>query len=566
MIAVVKSRKINIYKLTSLIGLFILCIFAMTLFPKEAMAHAYVAKSTPAENEIFTTAPTNIFIQFNESIQPGFHSIIILDSRGKKMPLNKEYVNSNNETILEAKIKGKLPNGTYTMQWKAVSADGHPVQGVIPFSIGTTQDSSSIVKAETSNYIPKADMIFLRWLLFSSFALYIGGIMYNLFICRAEQDEAFMNNRSLSTKMIWLALVVMFICILLNLPLQTKVGAGVSWLEAFKPNLLTETLTQTTFGSIWIVQIFCIIGLLIATYFANRTKSIFSYKDWAISLLFFIAILITKSLTSHAAVSTNKIMAVSMDFLHLLAASIWVGTLFYLAFLLPKRQKTWINESEKNKYWYSINRFSLVAIGATAIILLTGIYGSLEYVPTFYALLHTYYGIALIGKILLFIIMLFLGSFHYIKGRKHGNKDLTRTIIFEFGIGLVVMVVAALLTNLPTSISSPGPFKQTMILDNKDTATLQISPNIAGINSFKIVLKDQKGKPITDVEKVQLTFTPFNTKLDASSIDVPEHMQGVFQTKGMYINIAGDWKVTVHVLTTSLDSYDIDFNPVVGSQ
>ena len=75
---------------------------------------------------------------------------------------------------------------------------------------------------------------------------------------------------------------------------------------------------------------------------------------------------------------------------------------------------------------------------AVTIILLTGIYGSLAYVPTFQSLLHTNYGQVLIGKILLFLIMLALGSFHYIKGRKRGNKDIRNTVGFELGVGLLV--------------------------------------------------------------------------------------------------------------------------------
>lgn len=562
----VKSKKNNFYRLTSLIGLFMLCMYVITLFPKVALAHAFVIESTPAENEILSTSPSSIRIQFNESLQNGFHSIIVLDSLGKKVPLQKSQINKENQSIIGTKIIKKLPKGSYTMQWKVVSADGHPVQGVIPFSIGTSHNSLSMVKAETSNYIPKSDMIFLRWLLFSSLALYIGGIIFNLFVYQARQDEVFQSIRSWSKKVIWLSLLGMFISLLLNLPLQTKIDAGVSWSEAFNVDLLTETLKQTSFGFMWVIQMACIVGLSITTYFASRNKSFYSYKNGALCILFFIALLITKSLTSHAAVSTHKIMAVSMDFLHLLAASIWIGTLFYLVFLLPKRRKTAMDPIEKDSYWHIINRFSFLAIGATALILLTGIYGSLLYVPTFYSLFHTYYGKALIGKVLLFLMMLILGGFHYMKSKKRGNKDLTRTITVEFGIGLVVMMVAAILTNLPTSMSSPGPFKQTIVLDNGDTATLQISPNIAGVNAFKVVLKDSRGKSVTDVEKVQLTFTSLNTELDASNIDVPKQRQGVFQTKGMYINIAGKWKITVHLLTTSLDSYDIDFSPVVGSQ
>ena len=97
-----------------------------------------------------------------------------------------------------------------------------------------------------------------------------------------------------------------------------------------------------------------------------------SFKDWVISLLFFIGLLVAKSLASHAAGSTHEIIAVFMDFLHLLAASIWLGTLFSLIFLLPRGQRT--------VYWHSIHRFSFWAMIAVAIILLTGIYGSIEYI------------------------------------------------------------------------------------------------------------------------------------------------------------------------------------------
>ncbi len=192
----------------------------------------------------------------------------------------------------------------------------------------------------------------------------------------------------------------------------------------------------------------CIVALFITTYFATQSGSVSSFKDWVISLLFFIGLLVAKSLASHAAGSTHEIMAVFMDFLHLLAASIWLGTLFSLIFLLPRGQRM--------VYWHSIHRFSFWAMMSVGIILLTGIYGSIEYVSTFQSLLYTNYGQVLIGKILLFLIMLALGIFHYCKGRKRGNKNITRTVGFEFGVGLLVIILAAILTNLPTAISSPA--------------------------------------------------------------------------------------------------------------
>ena len=267
-------------------------------------------------------------------------------------------------------------------------------------------------------------------------------------------------------------------------------------------------------------------------------------KNWIISLLFLIGLFITKSLTGHAAASIHEIMAVFMNFLHLLTASIWLGTLISLVFLLPRGHKI--------EYWNSIHRFSFWAIIAVIIILLTGIYGSLAYVPSFQSLLQTDYGQVLTGKIFLFLIMLALGCFHYIKGRKRGNKDIRNTVGVELGVGLLVIILAAILTNLPTAISAPVPvnqtktvenFNQTKALENGNEVTLQISPNVPGINSFTVDLKNKAGDPVTNIEQVQLTFTSLDMDMGKNTMNVPENSPGTFQTKGMYLNMAGEWNV-----------------------
>jgi copper transport protein len=203
---------------------------------------------------------------------------------------------------------------------------------------------------------------------------------------------------------------------------------------------------------------------------------------------------------------------------------------------------------------------------SVAIILATGIYGSTIYVPTIYSLFHTYYGTALLAKIVLFLIMAVLGAFHYIKGKKRGHKRIHFTIGLEFAAGILVIVAATILTNLPTAMSSPGPFDQTKVLDNGYEVSLKINPNVEGVNSFTVGLKNKDGEAVTNVEQVSLTFSHEKMVMDENSITVPKHSSNRFQTKGMYLNMSGDWKVTVHVLTKSLDSFNAQFRPAVGSQ
>ncbi len=61
--------------------------------------------------------------------------------------------------------------------------------------------------------------------------------------------------RSRSKNIIWISLLGIFISLLFNLPLQAKINADVSWLEAFNPLLLKETFTTFLFlVYVWVTQ------------------------------------------------------------------------------------------------------------------------------------------------------------------------------------------------------------------------------------------------------------------------------------------------------------------------
>ena len=55
------------------------------------------------------------------------------DTSGKRVDLKDAHIDKNK--TIRSRIKRKPQNGLYSIQWKAISADGHPIQGVIPFRI-----------------------------------------------------------------------------------------------------------------------------------------------------------------------------------------------------------------------------------------------------------------------------------------------------------------------------------------------------------------------------------------------------------------------------------------------
>ncbi|MED1509606.1 copper resistance CopC/CopD family protein [Bacillus proteolyticus] len=537
--------------------LLIACVFII-LIPKSASAHAYVVKSNPTENETLKKAPPVVKIEFDEDIQVShFNTLFVRDSSGKRVDIKDAHIDKSNKKLLEAGLKENLKNGLYSIQWKAISADGHPIQGVIPFRIGSAEAGTDDIKVEEMGYVPKIDMIVERGILYTSFSLFIGVLLFNLILYKGSESQV----QSRSKKIIWISLFGIFISLLFNLPLQAKINADVSWLEAFDPLLLKETLQLSVFGYVWITQMALISMLIIVTYFVMKREKLSSFKVWSIPILLFIGLLVMKAFNSHAYGLKFKEIAVVMDFLHLFAASLWVGGLSSIILLLRKEDGKWA------MYWDAIKRFSPWATGTVIVILLTGLFNSTFFIPTIHSLFDTKYGLALLAKILLFVCMGILGIIHYVKGRMRAQQRLGATVKVEFIIGVIVFIIVAFMTNVQTPPMPPtGPFTESKQLDNGYELTLNVSPNKVGQNTFHITLKDENGQPVTDMEQIILTTQSLDMNMGKGSFKVSAVSPGEYEAEGMYINMTGNWNIHVHGLTKSLDSFDIDYKFIVGGR
>ena len=80
---------------------------------------------------MLTAAPALLILRFNEPVSP--LSFKLIDAGG--VAHDGLVVGSKGETI-EITPPGDLPRGTQTLSYRIVSADGHPVGGVVAFSIG----------------------------------------------------------------------------------------------------------------------------------------------------------------------------------------------------------------------------------------------------------------------------------------------------------------------------------------------------------------------------------------------------------------------------------------------
>lgn len=111
--------------------------FLITLLPifqQQASAHATLEKSTPQQQGVIKDKPEAIKLEFNEPVNTKYSSVTLFDDKGKKIKDLKPITTGWSQTVVFS--SEQIVNGTNTIEWHTVSADGHEVGDTFEFSVG----------------------------------------------------------------------------------------------------------------------------------------------------------------------------------------------------------------------------------------------------------------------------------------------------------------------------------------------------------------------------------------------------------------------------------------------
>lgn len=131
----------------SLLGVLLLALCAVLVAaPSAAFAHDELIGSTPASDEIVETAPTQIDLRFsaNPLEGAGATEVVVVSPSGTEVQQGDPVLDRNG-VIQE--LSGADERGTYTVLWRIVSSDGHPISGELLFSVGETSEPADIPAA-----------------------------------------------------------------------------------------------------------------------------------------------------------------------------------------------------------------------------------------------------------------------------------------------------------------------------------------------------------------------------------------------------------------------------------
>lgn len=117
-----------------------------------AAAHDQLVSSSPAENEHLAVAPSEVTLTFSDDVLAfeGMGAVVrISDSEGGTWQEGDAVTDG---TVVTSAVDSAMPDGAFTLAWQVVSADGHTISGVIPFTVGDVEAApvSSPTAAPTS--------------------------------------------------------------------------------------------------------------------------------------------------------------------------------------------------------------------------------------------------------------------------------------------------------------------------------------------------------------------------------------------------------------------------------
>jgi methionine-rich copper-binding protein CopC len=99
----------------------------------SAHGHANLVNATPAANSMAMPPPTELRLKFSEGIEIKFTKVKVMGPDKGTIEAGALKLDPNDNTVVIVPLMSPLPNGKYTVDWQALSLDGHKTKGNYSF-------------------------------------------------------------------------------------------------------------------------------------------------------------------------------------------------------------------------------------------------------------------------------------------------------------------------------------------------------------------------------------------------------------------------------------------------
>ncbi len=608
------------------------------LFPATASAHAILLRSDPAKDAVLKVPPHEVRMWFSEDLNPAFSTTSVVNASnarasnintpGQRVDNRDAHVSPSDTKEMDVTLPANLPPAAYIVLYQTDSAeDGHILRGSFIFYVARPDGSIPTVNASaiagqealggntTSGQLdgPALFNLLMITLVEVCAVFWVGAQLWMIFVLRLvsdhHQEERAINQRVQQRFEQRFSLPALLVLLLANVGVLVGQALNINTAAALSPTVIASLASTGRFGTFWTMrEIVIVVAIALSLYILlskERPRFLKYILPWA-NLVLGLALLIAIAMSSHAAAVSQQVVlfAIPIDWLHLLAAALWVGGMMYLATTyLPVIRQRPIGERARSLL-RTLPYYSPWALAGVAIMAVTGPFSATFRFTSWTQLLTTTYGRTLDVKVLLVGALLATSAIHvgllrprlkkeyqkytYVLGRippdreavepdratklltqqvklregrlTRGTNRLTEILRWEplLGVGVLLCVglmnvfggTLSLTTGAPPPTIGPAkPFTTTVkTSDSKFTVTLNINPNRFGTNVFTASVFDNKtGKPTTNVG-VSLYTTMLDMDMGTDNVNLLPDGKGHFSASGD-LSMGGNWQLRIQIRT-----------------
>jgi copper transport protein len=386
--------------------------FVALAAPAGAAAHATLIRTLPANGAVLAHAPRAVRVEFDDTVRVRSGNEAVSNTTSASILRARP---SAHGRILVLPLRRGIADGDYSVRWSIVSDDGHPEAGVIAFAVGAGSASPHSVLGASAP-LTWSDVV-LRTLYYLGLLVGGGAAIFGLLTRRLFGAGL---HRPLA-HLLFFSLLAAFL--------------GASGIVHAAPS-------GTRFALVLQVALVVALAGGAAAALAPTYERLLTLAG-ACSL----ALLVAPTLSGHALDRDQpRALSIPADVVHLAAASVWLGGLAALVYLVPRAAR---DDRERT---VAATRFSSLALIAVGVLGLTGLVRALTELSSVGQVWSTSYGRALIVKTALFVPLLGVGWLN--RTMLLGSFTRLRTsALFEVTVIGSIVVAVSVLTELEPGVA-----------------------------------------------------------------------------------------------------------------
>ncbi|MEZ5102453.1 MAG: copper resistance protein CopC [Thermoleophilia bacterium] len=522
-------------------------VLALLAAAPAALAHATLIGSAPADEAVVDGSPAAVVLRFDEQVEASFGAVRVYDGAARRVDTGS--AERPDVRSASAALRPDLPDGTYTVAWRVVSADGHPVRGAFVFHVGAPGENAAGVGDQVLDEgTPRAVGVsfdVVRGIATGTLLLAAGGVLALALVLGGAPARV---RRALLTWIVALA----SLCALASLAavlLQGMTASGLGPVDVLTGPVLGDVL-DTRVGQAWLGRAVAAVALALLAAALLRRPRPGLLLDGAIVVA--VLLCLGPAVGGHARISGP--VAFLTDAVHVLAAAVWVGGLASVALAI------WLAGPDRRAVAArALPRLSTAALVAVGVLLACGVVNGYLQVRSWDGLLHTTYGQLVLVKAGLLVPLVALGAYQRLRSvpaaRMGGQAaGFVRATAHELGLMVAVVAVTAVLAAEPPAravVQPSGPFSTFAAIGELEV-DVTVDPARRGGNEVHLYLLDASGR-LTDVDALELEATLPSRGVGPLEVDVRRLGPGHWTAPSARLPLAGAWQLRVVVRQGEVD-------------